>query len=76
MEKRTRSVVCDECKTELTQESSYPASYGLVLGCEDFNVNNTGTVYAVHIEPPLKRKFHFCGLKCLGAWASRAAENT
>jgi len=68
MDKTIKSIICDGCKEEMIEHSSYPAEYGLVLSCKDFNVNKSGTVFSVIVYPIIERDHHFCGLKCLKEW--------
>lgn len=69
MDQTTRSVKCDHCETELIVDTDYPHDWGLELASKDFGVNSSGMQFACICHPPLKRAYHFCGLKCLAAWA-------
>jgi hypothetical protein len=59
-----------QSEKELIVDSSYPANYVLELSCIDTGVNTSDIVYSVFMQPILKRKYHFCGMRCLSGWAS------
>lgn len=69
--KTIRSIICDNCQSELIVDSSYPANYSLELKAINTGINSTGVQYAVALSPPIKEPLHFCGLICLGKWVKR-----
>ena len=70
-DKTMRSITCDSCDKELIVDSSYPHDWGIEVAPKDFGTNSSGMVYACICHPPIDRKHHFCGLKCLAQWAEK-----
>ena len=70
-DKTISSVICDDCQTELIEDSEYPHKFGLQLSVRDYGVNTSGMVYAIALQPPLDRDYHFCGINCLKNWTQR-----
>jgi len=65
---KTEEIVCDQCGGDLSTTTNC-VGYRLSLQAE--RIPPAGpTVTLMHIEPPLKHHAHFCGLKCLWAWAA------
>jgi len=75
MNKTVKSITCDGCEKEMMKSSSYPAEYGLVLSCENFNINKSGMVYSVMMYPIIERDHHFCGLNCLKTWVENGEKH-
>ncbi len=67
----TRSITCDSCDKELIADSSYPHEWAIELSAKDLGTNTSGITYACICDPPIDRKHHFCGLKCLAQWTGK-----
>lgn len=65
-----RSITCDHCGKELVEDSPYPHKYGLHLAARDYGINSSGSVYAVHVSPPIDAPKDFCGFVCLAEWTT------
>lgn len=57
---------CDCCDNDLTTTGN-AVGYRLALTPESMQVA-AGFVTMMHVEPPLDRECHFCGLPCLRKW--------
>jgi hypothetical protein len=69
---QTTIIKCDHCQSDLSQKRG-GGGQRLVLKRESIP-NNSSVVYAVHIEPLLKRDHHFCALGCLSQWIGQGGE--
>lgn len=63
---KTERVCCDHCEFDLTSTGN-SVDYRLALIVEG-KASRGNVVTLLHIEPPLSRPHHFCGLKCLAEW--------
>jgi len=68
MNKTIRSIVCDNCETELIVDSSYPSHYVIQVESKDLGINTTGMTYGIHMTPPIPESMHFCNKACLKKW--------
>lgn len=75
MDKTFKNITCDGCEIKMSKQSAYPAEYGLVLSCKDFNTNKTGIVFSCMVYPIINRDYHFCGLDCLSNWIKKGDQN-
>lgn len=57
---------CDHCGADLTDTEKQPR-YRLCLSAERLP-HTSNLVNAVHVEPPIDRTHHFCGVPCLEQW--------
>lgn len=62
---KTESIKCDNCGKELICDTQYPHVYALELKAIDVNRNSIGSVFLVHLSPPIDKTKHFCNKKCL-----------
>lgn len=70
-DKTTRSIICDNCSSELIVDSSYPARYSLELRAINTGINTSSIQYAVGVNPPIESTKHFCGMDCLSKWIGK-----
>ena len=59
------NITCDHCQAILNTKSSYPAKYVYEVRAINVNTNDTGTICAVLIAPPIKESLHFCAPGCI-----------
>lgn len=62
---KINSILCDHCKKELIEDTSYPHKFIIEVKCIDVKVNTTGMEYCVAMFPPIDKALHFCGKQCL-----------
>ena len=74
MDKTVKSITCDSCEKQMIKSTKNPHEFGLVLSCQDFNINKSGMQYSVLQYPIIKRDHHFCGLDCLKTWIEKGAK--
>ena len=71
MSKAKESILCDNCKTELIEESAYPHKFVLQLSVIDAIRHRDTTQYAIAMLPPFKNDKHFCNKECLLSWLTK-----
>ncbi len=59
-------ITCDTCGQDLTTTGNC-VDYRLALVPEHIP-SWGGCVTSMHIEPPIERSAHFCGVQCLAKW--------
>lgn len=74
MDRTTRSVTCDGCQDELTEDTQYPHRWAFVLTVKDYATHTSGVMYSVHIPKPLDGDRHFCCIECLQEWAGKQSQ--
>lgn len=60
------TVTCDHCGADLSDAGAMP-TFRLSLASEAIP-NSGGMLYAVHVDPILRRPAHFCHERCLTRW--------
>lgn len=60
-------ITCDCCDKDITETGRTPA-FRIVVSCESLP-HNTDTIYAVIVNPPLDKRYHFCNLICMRKFA-------
>lgn len=60
---KTVTIICDACGSDLTRTGN-SVDYRLVVTSEGIP-SGGGAVTDWGASPPVKRAYHFCGLKCL-----------
>lgn len=68
---RKQSLICDNCGTELVEDTQYPAKFSLELTAINTGYNTSDITYAVIVKPPFREAKHFCNIQCITEWLKR-----